>query len=394
MTLPEIPRTLWSLEPGRVFLNHGSYGACPLDVLDYQAELRARLERAPSDFMYRQLPALLAQAREELARFLGARPQHLAWLTNATSGVNAVLRSLSWENGDEILVTNHGYNACANVATHLAKERGINLVTVEVPFPEFDPEEMLERVCAAVTRRTRLAMLDHVTSPTALIFPVTELAERLAGLGVKVLVDGAHAPGMLPLSLDSLGDRGVTYYTGNLHKWCCAPKGAAFLWVAEKDQTGLHPPVISHGFNSCKGRSKFLEEFDWCGTFEPSAWLAAPRALHQLEGLLPGGWPALRQHCHHLLLQGREVVSQALEGQGLVETIHLGQMASMCLPRSDQDQLFLELYDEFGIDSMITTWNDRTLLRLSAAPYNTLSDYHTLASALRGIAARRRWPTP
>ena len=393
MSQHEISRALWSLEPGRVFLNHGSYGACPCAVQEYQDELRARLERAPSDFMYRQLPRLLLQARMELAGLLGAKSQHLAWLTNATSGINAVLRALRWQSGDEILVTDHAYNACANVVWHLAESRGVKVVQVKVPFPEFDPAAMVQEVTAAVTPRTRLAMLDHVSSPTALVFPIAELAEALAERGVKVLIDGAHAPGMLHLCLESLGERGVTYYTGNLHKWCCAPKGSAFLWVAEKDQPGIHPPVISHGFNSRRERARFLEEFDWCGTFDPSAWLAAPVALRQLEGLLPGGWPALRKHCRALLLEGREVVASVLEEQPRVEARHLGQMVSMRLPRSDQDKLYLELYDEFGIDAMITTWNEQTLLRLSAAPYNTLSDYHALAAALRGIAARHQWPT-
>lgn len=394
MSQPEIPRALWSLEPGRVFLNHGSYGACPLAVLEYQAELRARLERAPSDFMYRQLPALLAEARENLSDFLGARPQHLAWVANATSGVNAVLRSLAWQAGDEILLTDHGYNACRNVATYLAETVGVELKIVEIPFPSFAPSSLLERVSAAVSERTRLAMLDHVSSPTAIVFPVAEVAQLLAGRGVKVLIDGAHAPGMLPLNLERLGESGVTYYTGNLHKWCCAPKGSAFLWVAEKDQPGLHPPVISHGFNSRRERSKFLEEFDWCGTFEPSPWLAAPRALDLLGGLLPGGWPGLRERCRAMVLQGREILASVLPIQPLPKPACLAQMAAIELPHTDQDELFLELYDEFGIDSMITTWKDRTLLRLSAAPYNTLSDYHTLAGALRGIATRRQWPSP
>ena len=390
-TQPDDPRGLWTLEPGRVFLNHGSYGACPGSVLDHQAELRARLERAPSDFLGRQYPALLETARSVVADFLQARPEHLAFVTNATSAVNAVLRSLDWKEGDELLTTDHGYNACANVATYLSQRYGVRVVIVALPFPEVSTDDIVRRVGEAVTERTRVALLDHVTSPTALVLPVEELAPSLSARGVKVLIDGAHAPGMLELDLEKLGEGGVTYYTGNLHKWCCAPKGAAFLWVAAANQEGLRPPVISHGFNSVKARARFLEEFDWGGTFDPTAWLAAPRSLEVLEGLRPGGWSALRAELRALLLEGREVVARVLPEQPLAEPALLGQMASVLLPDSDQDPLYYELYDEFGIDSMITTWNGRTLLRLSAAPYNTLSDYHTLAGALSGISARRHW---
>jgi isopenicillin-N epimerase len=329
--------------------------------------------------------------RQELACYLGSSTDHLALVTNATSAVNAVLRSQDWQPRDEILLTDHGYNACANVATHLSQRHGVRVVTVSLPFPQVDSTDIVRAVGAAVSSRTRLALLDHVTSPTALLFPVAELAGKLSARGVKVMIDGAHAPGMLELDLEALGRAGVTYYTGNLHKWCCSPKGAAFLWVARKDQEGLRPPVISHGFNSVKERTRFLEEFDWCGTFDPTAWLAAPSALAALESLLPGGWQALRRHLRALLLAGREIVAGVLPTQDLAPPEMLGQMASLQLPYSEQNQLYYELYDEFGIDSMVTTWNGRTLLRLSAAPYNTLSDYHSLAAALRGIAARRGW---
>jgi isopenicillin-N epimerase len=342
--------------------------------------------------MARHYSSLLGAARLRLASFLGAQPNHLAWLSNATAGVNAVLRSLDWQAGDEILVTDHTYNACHNVATYLCQTRGVRVVKVAVPFPNFAPEEMVASIVDAVGERTKLAMVDHVTSPTALVFPVAEIAEALAARGVKVLVDGAHAPGMLDLNLENLGHRGVTFYTGNLHKWCCSPKGAAFLWVGEENQPGLHPTVISHGFNStATGRSRFLEEFDWGGTCDPTAWLAAPRALELLGGLLSGGWPELRASCRAVLLQGRRIVAEALPPQPLADEQSLGQIATLQLPRVEPNELYRELYDEFGIDSMVTIWNGRPLLRLSAAPYNTVSDYHTLAAALKEISARRTW---
>jgi isopenicillin-N epimerase len=385
-------RELWPLEPGRVFLNHGSYGACPGEVLAYQDELRARLERSPVDFMLHRMPALLEQTRQEVAQFLHARPHHLAFLTNATAGVNAVLRSLSWSPEDEILVTDHGYNACLNVVSYLSRRYGVKVVPVALPFPLSAPDQIVRSVLEAAGAKTRLALLDHVTSPTALVFPINQLARELAARGVKVLIDGAHAPGMLDLDLERLSLDGVTYYTGNLHKWCCAPKGAAFLWMAEKDQDGMHPPVISHGYNSGKPRSRFLEEFDWCGTIDPTAWLAAPRALSLLGGLRPGGWHELRADRQALLLQGREIISRVLEPQELPPPELLGQIATLQLPDDDKDELYRLLYDEYGIDAMVTSWNGKTLIRLSAAPYNTASDYHALAAALRGLAPRRGWP--
>lgn len=388
---PEKPlRAHWSLEPGRVFLNHGSYGACPQPVLAYQSELRARLERSPSDFMGRQYRELLAQAGEKLAQFLSCEASQLAWVTNATTGVNAVLRSLRWMPGDQILLTDHGYNACRNVAEYLAQTAGVEIVEVALPFPP--KGSIADAVLAAVTSRTRLAMLDHVSSPSGLVFPLAELAGRLAERKVKVLVDGAHAPGMLALDLPKLGRQGVTYYTGNLHKWCCSPKGAAFLWVAQEDQGELHPPVISHGFNALTGGgSRFFEEFHWCGTFDPTAWLAVPRALRFIDELFSGGWDECRARCHGLLLEGRNIVAESLPATAAVATNWLGQMATFEIPACDPVELYRELYDEFGIDIWTAHWKGRTLLRLSAAPYNTISDYHALAAALRGVCARRGW---
>lgn len=384
-------RSHWSLEPGRVFLNHGSYGACPTQVLEVQSELRARLERSPGDFFGRQYRPLLREAGERLAEFLGARSQQLAWVTNATSGVNAVLNSLPWSAGDQLLLTDHGYRACANAARYLSERLGVELVEVALPFPT-DPVDIQQRVLAALTPRTRLAMLDHISSPTATIFPVAELAEQLAARGIKVLIDGAHAPGMLELDLRQLGARGVTYYTGNLHKWCCAPKGSAFLWVAEPDQRGLHPPVISHGFSIVSAEAiPFWEEFHWSGTFDPTAWLAAPAALSFLGSLFPGGWEELRAHCRQLLQQGQKLVLEVLPVSTFSPLAGSGQMVSLQLPDCDPDQLHRELYDEYGIDTQVFHWGGRTLLRLSAAVYNTTSDYHSLAAALKGLASQRDW---
>ncbi len=376
-------RAHWTLEPGRIFLNHGSYGACPRVVQEEQSALRRELEKSPSNFMNRLYPKLLKGAREELCQFLHCRPTELALVTNATSGVNAVLRSLAWNPGEEIVLTDHGYNACANVVDSVAKRYGVQVVRVELPFTDLDDSAIVDNVLEAVTPRTRLALLDHVTSPTAIVFPLERLAAELTGRGVSVLVDGAHAPGMLDLDLQKLSENGVDYYTGNFHKWCCAPRGSAFLWVRRESQRELHPAVISHGFAGPVEQSRFLQEFDWCGTFDPTAWLATPRAIDFLQRLDPDGWETSRGKCRELLHQGRRIVSQALPAQNLIPENLLGQMATLELPsKVDPQSLYFRLYDDYGIDSWLTHWNDRVLLRLSAAPYNILADYEDLAKAL------------
>jgi len=244
---PAALRTRFALDPDVVFLNHGSFGACPREVLRRQSALRERLEREPVQFMLEERPRLLDEARERVAAFVGADAEDLAFVPNATSGVNAVLRSMKLEPGDEILVTNQGYHACTNAARYVAERSGARVVEVRLPFPLISSEEVGLAVNGAITKRTRLVLLDHVTSPTGLVMPLDKLVVAIEARGVRTLVDGAHGPGMLDLDLRALG---ASYYTGNLHKWCCAPKGAAFLWVRGDRAGDVHAPVISHGFDS------------------------------------------------------------------------------------------------------------------------------------------------
>jgi isopenicillin-N epimerase len=244
----------WPLDPNIMFLNHGSFGACPREVLDYQAALRAEMEAEPVRFLSRELDGRLDAARGALAAFLGADADDLAFVPNATSGVNAVVRSRSFAAGDELLTTDHAYNACRNALEYVAERMGARVTVVSVPFPVASPDVIVEAVLSRVTPRTRLALIDHVTSPTGIVLPVERLCAELGARGVEIVVDGAHAPGMLPLDLGTLG---ATYYTGNCHKWLCAPKGSAFLWVRADQRAVVRPLTISHGANRQKpGRSR------------------------------------------------------------------------------------------------------------------------------------------
>ena len=282
---------LWPLDPGIAFLNHGSYGACPREILDLQAALRAELEAEPVRFLGRELDDRLDAARAALAAFVGADADDLAFVGNATSGVNAVLRSMRVSSGDELLTTDHCYQACRNTLDFVAERGGAKVVVVTLPFPVAAPQQIVDTVLAGVSPRTRLCLLDHITSPTALVLPIEALVRGLAARGVDTLVDGAHGPGMVPLDLRALG---AAYYTGNCHKWLCTPKGSAFLWVRRDRQAEIHPLTISHGANGVRaGRTRFRLEFDWTGTQDPTGWLTVPRAIEYLGGLVPGGWPAL-----------------------------------------------------------------------------------------------------
>jgi len=380
----------WLLDPELAFLNHGSFGACPRAVLDTQTELRARLERSPVQFMTRTFQPLLDEARAELCAFLGSSTEDLAMVPNATTGVNAVLRSLDLSAGDELIVTNHGYNACSNAIRYVAERVGAEVVVAQVPFPIDSAERAVAAVLACVTSRTRLALLDHVTSATALVLPLGRLIPALAERGVECLIDGAHAAGMLDLNLDELG---AAYYTGNAHKWICAPKGAAFLRVRPDLRDSVRPAVISHGANTVReGRSRYHLEFDWCGTVDPTAWLSVPAALRFMAGLYPGGWPELRERNRNLALEARTAICSALGVDAPAPDDMLGSMASVPMPASNEaprtafdiDPFQTRLLEEHRIDVPINPWPapPERLIRISAQAYNRKDQYEALAAAL------------
>jgi isopenicillin-N epimerase len=379
-TLAWHDRAAWLLDPRFTFLNHGSFGATPRVVMAEQDAWRRRLEEHPGD-LFAQLPRLLREAAGELAAFLGGAGNDYAFVENATAGCNAVLATLRFSPGDEILITDHGYPAVARAVEHVTRRAGIRMVEARVPFPVSESAEIIAAIKPALSPRTRLAIFDHITSPTAVIFPVRELTALAHHVGAKVLIDGAHAPGMLTLDVPSVG---ADYYVGNCHKWLMAPKGSGFLWAAPPAQPGLHPLVISHGYGA-----GFTDEFDWTGTRDPSAWLSIPAAIafhHEL------GAEALRRRNVALARDAAGLLAEALDTVRGTSDALTGSMAALRLPAGAHDapatrETAQRLRDEINarhrIDVAVTAFADRLWLRVSAQAYNVVEDYRRLADALR-----------
>jgi len=386
----------WNLDPDIDFLNHGSFGACPSVVLEAQNHFRSRLEREPVSFMIRELEGLLDAARDALAQLVKANPDDLAFVPNATTGVNTVLRSLVFAPGDELLTTSHVYGACLNALEFVAERAGARVEQALVPFPVASPDEIFDAVVARITPRTRLLLIDHVTSPTSLVFPVERLVAEFSRRGIDTLVDGAHALGMLPLELDALG---AAYYTANCHKWLCAPKGAAFLHVRRDRQAGVRPLVISHGASSSRrDRSRFRLEFDWTGTIDPSPYLAIPEAIRFLEALMPAGLNGLMAHNHELALFARDTLARSLAIPLPAPDSLLGAMVSLPLPvrtpapasaAPSLDPLQDALFYQHRIELPVFPWPspDQRCLRVTAHAYNTPAQYVRLAGLLAENAA-------
>jgi isopenicillin-N epimerase len=385
----------WRLDPTVTFLNHGSYGACPEPVLAVQRALGDRLESEPVRFLSGALPGLIDEARAAVGRFLRADPEGLAFVANATTGYNAVLQSLRFAPGDELLTDDHEYNATINAMRAVAARDGARVVVTSIPFPVAGPDVVRDAILGAVTDRTRLVVVSHVTSPTALVFPVAEIVAALSARGIDTLVDGAHAPGMVPVDLDGLG---AAYWTGNGHKWLCGPKGAAVLWVREDRREAIHPLVVSHGANSVLGdRTRFRHEFDWVGTADPTGFLTLPAAIDWMAGSVPGGWPAVMASNHTLVLAGRDHLCEALGIEPPAPDSMIGSMATLPLSWIEAtDDAAARMHDRleteeriqvpigvFPVPAARTDGVEPTaFIRISAQRYNEPVDYERLAEAL------------
>ncbi len=388
-------RRYWALDPDVAFCNHGSFGACPRAVLDVQRRLSDEMESDPVRFLARRAADALDEARDRLASFVGADPAGVVFVRNATTGVNTVLRSCSLGAGDEILLTDHGYEAVRLAAARVAAATGATVRVARIPVPVGSPSDVLEAVTAAVTRRTRLAIIDHVTSPTGLVVPIAGIVAVLAERGVDVLVDGAHAPGQVDVEVEAIG---AAAYTGNCHKWMCAPKGAGFLWLRDDLRDRIRPLVVSHGEGHGRpGRSRLHDRFDWIGTEDPTPYLCVPAAIDHVGSLLDGGWAAVRDRNRRLALAGRELlIGHGMEPVGPAEMV--GSMAAVVIGRTDPgaaretaNRLSALLYDEHGVQAPVT-WRhgaDELMLRLSAHLHTSLDDLERLAAAAVEVGRRR-----
>lgn len=371
------------LDPEIAFLNHGSFGAVPRAVLAAQDDWRRRIERQPVSFLVRELPPALRQAAEVLGAFVGADGCDIVFVDNVTAGINAVLRSLELAPGDEVLHTSHGYGAINKAIRFACAQAEAIAVEARVPFPIAGGAQVAEAVAAALSPRTRLAVIDHVTSPTALVLPIERLIALCRERGVAVLIDGAHGPGMLPLDLTRLG---ADYYTGNCHKWLFAPKGTGFLWVAPERQAALKPLVISWGHGD-----GFTKGFDWPGTRDFSGWLALPAAVEFLEGL---GAERLRAHNNDLAAGAAEMLQETWRVEPAAPPDLLAAMRTIALPgdlspsRALADRIHDALVDAHRVEVPVLEFAGRIWLRISAQCYNTFADYERLVQALPKVLAQ------
>jgi len=382
----------WPLDPDVVYLNHGTVGVTPLRVLRAQHEIRERVERAPSQQLLREQAGLVGRrhrqpvgavrrAAEAVAAFVGARGQDLVFVDNVTTGINAVLRSLTFQPGDEVVVTDHGYGAVVNAVRFIAERSGAVVRSVSLPYPDFSPEGVLAAVRAGLTPSTRLVVVDHISAESALVLPVAAIAAECRGRGIRVLVDGAHAPGVLPLDVPSLG---ADYYAANLHKWACVPRSAGFLWAAADVQADLHPPVISWGLGQ-----GFAAEFDWVGTRDLSAWLAAPEALSYLADRGPDEAWAWN---HELAWSGAMILAEAWGTTIPARKDDVAFMVTVPLPVSfgsgaeDAVRLRDALLFDHAIEVQVHAGWGRVWIRVCAQVYNERADFERLASAVLTLA--------
>lgn len=381
---PEL-KSLFLLDPNIIFLNHGSFGACPRPVFETYQAWQRRLERQPVLLLGREINALECEARQALGAYLNAGADDLVFVPNATHGVNIVARSLALAPGDEILASDHEYGACDNTWNFLCQKSRARYVHQTIPLPAQSQDEIVEQFWQGVTERTRVIFLSHITSPTALHLPVEAICRRARAAGILTVIDGAHTPGQVDLDLAAIG---ADFYTGNCHKWMMAPKGSGFLYARPEVQSLVEPLVVSWGYSTTPETttgSHYVDLLSWTGTKDPAAALSVPAAIQFMQ---MHGWESVRQNCNQLLDQTLARLSQltGLPGAYPIGCGFYRQMAIAPLPHSvDLANLKTRLYDEYRVEVPLTECNGHKFVRISVQGYNTRQDLDTLVEALQAL---------
>ena len=368
------------LNPEVIFLNHGSFGACPKPVFEVYQNWQRELERQPVEFLGRRITELLAAARARLAAYLGVESDEVVYFSNPTTALNMVARSLELHPGDEILASDHEYGALDRTWFFISKKTGTYYIRQPIPLPITSRGEVIEALWQGVSERTRVIFLSHITSPTAIVFPIEDICHRARAQGILTIIDGAHGPGQFQLDLAKLG---ADFYAGACHKWLCAPKGAGFLFARRSVQPLLAPLIVSWGYESENpGPSQFIDHHEWQGTRDFSAFLSVPAAI---EFQAQHDWPGVRRSCHALASQIRTQIN-ALTGLPAIcpdSPEWYGQMFAALLPTGiDTNDLKARLYDEYHIEVPLHRWNDYPMIRVSIQAYNDPMDTDTLHTAL------------
>ena len=372
-------RQLFLLDPEVTFLNHGSFGATPKPVFDVYQAWQRELERQPVEFLDRRFAERMAEARTVLAEYLGTQRDNLVYVTNATVGVNTVARSLNLGPGDEVLATDHEYGACDRTWRFLSRKQDFAYINQPISLPITSTEDFIEQLWRGVTAQTKVIFLSHITSPTAIIFPVAEVCRRAREQGILMVVDGAHTPGQIHLDLDELG---ADFYAGNLHKWLCSPKGAGLLYARPEVQDMLEPLVVSWGYEAEKpGPSQFVDYHEWQGTRDIAAFLSVPAAIRFQQA---NNWVSVQDACHALAVEVEAGIRKMTGLPSLyADDGWFAQMVSALLPvETDNIVLKARLYGEFQVEVPLIEWNDRKLVRVSVQGYNTWRDIERLLEAL------------
>jgi isopenicillin-N epimerase len=368
------------LDPEIIYLNHGSFGATPRPVFEAYQDLQRELERQPVAFLGREFQARMASAREVLAQYLNTHSKDLVFVTNATTALNIVARSLSLGPGDEVLATDHEYGALDRTWRFLAQKNGFDYIRHPIPVPVRSAKELYEAIWRGVTKSTRLIFLSHITSPTSIIFPIREICIEARRHRILTVIDGAHAPGQITLNLDEIG---ADFYAGNLHKWFCAPKGSAFLYAHPDRQILLSPLVVSWGWESEKpSSSTFIDHHEWQGTRDPAPFLAVPSAI-QFQEL--HHWEDVRKACHDLACAAQAQIAEMTGIPPMTSPEFLGQMASAFLPNIDAEILQKHLLSNYRIEVPVFKWNGRSTICISVQGYNSPSHIDSLIHALKEL---------